>query len=979
MQHLDCSDPSAPIPDALERALRLAAKQLAASWALWVPCTADYANPISEPLIRCVLGPDGGVKTEHLDMHPLSPDLQSLARAMSSHRFDARHLTEANPQIFDRVLQWVPQPRAERPHPTAQPPIQQELWGSQAGLHRLAEHFARCDGHASANDLCGLAAAGAWRDGVLTGLLVVAMAEPSSGRGEAAVRASALADLLEQAANLGQLARRAQPSSAGPAPTFQASESFYRSITATMSDGLLVVMNDGRIAAANPAASLILGAGQKELIGHDAMRHFVCLDDRLRALPAEKSPIRLIMSGRQGRIQRQSALRRLDQQVRWVDFHAQPLSLDDNGLPVSMLLTFRDITRQREAEQSLAVSQTRAEMALRGSGQGVWDWHADGSIYLSRSWKEMLGYQDHEIAGEAQDWFAHVHPEDLENVRHHIREHLRGHSELFEVEYRLRHRQGHTLYVLDRGRVVSRNRDGRADRMAGTVTDVSQLRRAERERREQAAAELASRAKTEFLSRMSHEMRTPLNAVIGFSQVLLDPLTPLKPEQVRERARHILRAGEHLLALVNDVLDLQKVEQGQLRMGIQAVRVEPVLKQVVDMLTTAAQDQGVWLREATDETGHGDGLQGAWISADERYLIQVLLNLVSNAIKYNRPGGQVSLTVQPLPHHTVILIQDTGWGMDGEQLQRLFQPFERLGKETSGIQGSGLGLLISRQLLHAMHGSLEVQSQLGRGTTMRLTLPNAPAPLQPIAVQTDGCQGQQPSEESGATPPSRSFLGGECEGTPAPQAPSGSGPQVAARLPRLKVLYVEDNPINTLLFEHTLGVHPGVELRCAEHGPQALELVDEWTPDLLVLDSHLPGMDGFELLEHLRSLPGLAQAPAFMCSADAMPDDVARAEEAGFTGYWAKPIRIEQILHDLSPWLHGRPQLPHSVITAPYFPHSAGPEPATAEDSLQCPQPGSSAALNAAPLCPDPELARTARLLRGLPLEQADEVATPKP
>jgi PAS domain S-box-containing protein len=938
---VSASTPASPPPaarDASERAVRLAARHLGAWALLWAPCPIEEQTGAVDSSLRVFVA--RSTSHPHTEEAPIQldvADLSAVERAMRSQVYEPRRGREPSPLIFDRVIEWAT--------PTSQPaePIQEELWSHTRALQRISVALAAATPSPTTGpeQPCNLAVAGAWQHGQLNGLLFVLR------HGTERLRPLQLRDLLDHASILGAI--EVQHSGTTPSAPFHASETLYRSVAATMNDGLLVVSKDGGIAAANPAASVILGAGQRELIGHDALRHFICLDERLQALPPERSPIQLVMCARQSRVQRQSAIKRLDGQLRWVDLNCQPLSLDEYGLPDSILLTFRDITRQREVEQSLAVTQARAEMALQSSGQGVWDWHADGTIFLSKTWKEMLGYQDHEIAGHSRDWYEHVHPDDLELVRERMREHLRGHTEVFEAEYRMRHRKGHTIVVMDRGRVVSRDRDGRAERMAGTVMEVTQQRQAEQERRDQHAAELASRAKTEFLSRMSHEMRTPLNAVIGFSQVLLDPLSHLRPDQVRERARHILRAGEHLLSLVNDVLDLQQVEQGQLRMNVHAIHLPALLQQVVEMLSPAAQEQGVWLREPSSTTQALGQVTAdeAWVAADERYLLQVLLNLVSNAIKYNRPGGSVELRMETRDDQRVLHIRDTGWGMDGEQLLRLFQPFERLGKETSGIQGTGLGLLISRQLIHAMGGSLDVTSQPGTGTTMHLQLPGAqpqdpisdipPSGLTPTSAAAKRLLARMnpdhAAETSGTDELSSDRLAMGASRAPAvteqtpeesaspahpytdqtPQSPRSPDSSTLNSLPvspsraGLRVLYVEDNPINTLLFEHTVGAHQGIELRCAAHGPEALELVSDWEPEVLVLDSHLPGMDGFELLERLRQIPSLQQAPAFMCSADAMPDDVTRARQAGFSGYWAKPINIAQILQDLSPWLSAAP------------------------------------------------------------------------
>jgi signal transduction histidine kinase/ActR/RegA family two-component response regulator len=386
---------------------------------------------------------------------------------------------------------------------------------------------------------------------------------------------------------------------------------------------------------------------------------------------------------------------------------------------------------------------------------------------------------------------------------------------------------------------------------------------------ERRAADLASIAKNEFLSRMSHEMRTPLNAVIGFAQLLLNRADAPDPKEVRDYAEHVLRAGEHLLALTNDVLDLQHVEEGRAALDTSDVPLDGIVSQVIELLAIEAELRGVGFdKHVPPEVA---------VRADPRRLRQVLANIASNAIKYNRPAGVVRFSIDPAaPSGRVRLsIEDTGSGLKPKQMERLFQPFERLGRETSSIEGTGLGLIIARSLTVAMGGTLHVASRAGVGTRVVVDLPIAQQTTLPFA------------DDAPARPPA-----------PAAQAPA------------LRMLYVEDNRINAILFEEALRLRAGVELRVAEDGAEALEHLRGWSPDVLVLDAHLPGMDGFQLLEVLRRQPGLRDVPAFMCSADAMPDDVRRAAEAGFAGYWAKPINIAKILDDLDRISAGLPPAP---------------------------------------------------------------------
>ena len=241
------------------------------------------------------------------------------------------------------------------------------------------------------------------------------------------------------------------------------------------------------------------------------------------------------------------------------------------------------------------------------------------------------------------------------------------------------------------------------------------------------------------------------------------------------------------------------------------------------------------------------------------------MNMVSNAVKYNRDGGWVVISLLPAPPgRCVIAIEDTGSGLSDEQLARLFQPFERLGHETSAIEGSGLGLVITRSLIELMGGTVTLSSVPGAGTLARIDLPAADPPAIRSAI----------AGRRAARPP---------------------GTRARWTQPALRVLYVEDNRINALLFEEAMRVLGGIELLVAENGADALRTVEVWTPQVLVLDANLPDMNGNELLVRLRQRPGLAGVPAYMCSADAMPEDLQRARDSGFQGYWTKPIELNMV------------------------------------------------------------------------------------
>jgi signal transduction histidine kinase/CheY-like chemotaxis protein len=388
-------------------------------------------------------------------------------------------------------------------------------------------------------------------------------------------------------------------------------------------------------------------------------------------------------------------------------------------------------------------------------------------------------------------------------------------------------------------------------------------------------AEEASQAKSEFLSRMSHELRTPLTAMIGFSELLL--LEELSEAQKRH-VRTILKAGDHLLALINDILDISRIEEGRLTLSPEPVAVAGVVHEAVELVRPMAAEREVRL----DVTAVPAELT---VQADRQRLKQVLLNLVTNSVKYNRPQGRVEITASRVENgRGRIAVADTGIGLREEDLGRLFAPFERLSAATSGVEGTGLGLTLSKSLVEAMGGSIGVKSQPGSGSTFWVELP--PAAPEPLALQLDG------SDEEG----------GE------------------ARQPAGVVLYVEDNLSNVGLVEGILARRPGLRLLTAMQGRIALELARQNRPDLILLDVHLPDMDGAEVLRRLTADPNTAGIPVVVLSADATAHQRHRLLGLGAAEYLTKPIRVGVLLRTLDRRVpqHAtggshRPALPSSV------------------------------------------------------------------
>ena len=356
----------------------------------------------------------------------------------------------------------------------------------------------------------------------------------------------------------------------------------------------------------------------------------------------------------------------------------------------------------------------------------------------------------------------------------------------------------------------------------------------------------ATRAKDQFLSRISHELRTPLTAVLGFGQLLqFENLSPDDADSVN----HIVAAGEHLLALINDVLDIARIETGNLSLSLEPILLSEVVEESVSLMRPLADEHRV-----TTEVRDLDGLA---VQADRQRLKQVLINLVSNAIKYNREGGSIVVSSVSTSDGTVTVeVTDTGVGIDEKNLQRLFQPFERLGAEQSGIEGVGVGLSLCRSLTEAMHGSIEASSELGEGSTFSVTLPAAT-----VAAPTDR------RDRGGGEPKDRSVT----------------------------VIYAEDNLATLRVVERVFERRPET-LEVALQGRMILNLARELRPRLILLDLHLPDLSGEEVLRQLKADRATASVPVVILSADATPGRLERLLDEGAAACLPKPLNVADLI-----------------------------------------------------------------------------------
>jgi PAS domain S-box-containing protein len=621
----------------------------------------------------------------------------------------------------------------------------------------------------------------------------------------------------------------------------------FASLLEAAPDAIVCVDQAGRIVTTNAQVTALFGYDREELLGEDierllpvesrgrhvGLRSAFLLDPETRTMGTG-----LLLHGR-----------RRDGSVFPIEVSLSP---DRSQAETIVIAAIRDMTEQRRLEREARENETR----LRQMAENVdvvfilRQIDPPAILYVSSAAVSVLGHDPSEW--DDGNRVLTVHPLDRDWVeRDLIPAVIAGLAT--EGEFRVLMPDGGDRWV----RIVSRpveNPSGPAQRSVATVENIdARVKAAEALRLAEAAAVEANQAKNQFLSRMSHELRTPMNAVLGFAQLLEMRLTD---SDDTEAINQILKGGRHLLELINDVLDIARIEAGETSISIEAISIAEVIGEALELMAPVAKAAGVMVRAPVLSAE-------LMVLADRQRLRQILLNLLSNAIKYNQRGGRVWIVQQTDHEQVTVTVHDDGPGIPVDLQSRLFTAFDRLGAEASGVEGTGIGLALTRSLAELMHGTLAVDSEPGRGSAFTLALPRAEtsptANARPVAAEGTG-------------------------------AARGLGPESRT------LLYIEDNGPNVRVLEHILNLRPEWCLMHAGSGGLGVELARGRQPDLVLLDLHLPDRPGTEVLRQLKDDLATSEIPVVVLTADASSGLSGKLTAAGASGFLTKPLSVAEIL-----------------------------------------------------------------------------------
>jgi len=610
---------------------------------------------------------------------------------------------------------------------------------------------------------------------------------------------------------------------------------------------------DGAVLACNAEACRLLGLTRDQMLGKalvDPAWHFVNEDGTPMAV--EHYPVRRVIdTGRAATDLVVGVVRPGESAPIWLIGNAFP-EFDGASRLARMVVTFVDISSRKRAEDTLEQSERAYRLLFENSLDGVLRGLPDGTITgANPAACALLRMTEAEICAAGRTGLILDSDPRIATLLDARRRDGRAQGEVT-----MRRGDGTQFEAAIFSTVFA----GPGNQMLSSVVvrDLTDQRATEAALLAKTRADEANRAKSEFVARMSHELRTPLNAILGFAELLhRDATHPLAPAQ-REHLLHLRSAGDHLLRLINDLLDLSRIEAGALKVHIEEVDLHETVRQAMREVAPMAEADAVSLHVVAPPAPFGP------VQADQTRVRQVVLNLLSNAIKYNRTGGDVTIRIEPHDDRVQLRVQDTGLGLSPEQLASLYQPFNRLGRENSGVEGTGIGLVITRSLVEMMGGTLAVASQAGLGSEFVVDFLR----VAPVPAGND--------EALTSTGPGRGALRG-------------------------RVLYIDDDDVNRLLMKAFLDMHSGLTLKLAADGPQGLAIAEQFRPDVVLIDLMMPGMSGMDVLAVLRGRDRREPRPRLVAvSANAMPEEIAGALAAGFDAYLTKPLSATTLLDELA-------------------------------------------------------------------------------
>ena len=567
--------------------------------------------------------------------------------------------------------------------------------------------------------------------------------------------------------------------------------------------------------------------------------------------------MRAVLDGREAEFRTEFRIVMPQGAVRWL-LSLGRMERRRDGQPVRLSGLNLDITARKLAEVAHLETERNYRALARASSEVAYQMSADWSSMQPVGGRELVGSSDRPLADWA--WLDQNVPRDEHaRIRQAISEAI-ARKGLFEMEHRVLHPDGSIGWTLSRAvPILDENQSVVA--WFGAASDITQRKRIELDLiSATAAAKKANRAKSEFLSSMSHELRTPLNAILGFAQ-LLESGTPAPTPTQRRNLEQIIKGGWYLLDLINEILDLALIESGKLAFTQEPISLAEVMLECRAMFKPQARKREINMTFPAFEVP-------AYVSADRTRLKQVLINLLSNAIKYNKTQGAVTVeyTLSP-PDAIRVSVRDTGEGLAPEKLAQLFQPFNRLGQEAGAEEGTGIGLVMSKQLVELMGGTIGVDSEIGVGSVFWFELKRASAP-QAARQQAARVRAQARAQVSPGTPPRT-------------------------------VLCVEDNAANLALIEQLMTRRPDLRLLSARDGIKGMELARAHGPQVILLDINLPGISGIEVMKTLQADLFTAHIPIVALSANALPGDIEDGIKSGFFNYITKPFEVTQFMDAL--------------------------------------------------------------------------------